>query len=364
MAWVRVFCVDCVSKDGETFDTLDLCCASESRCIDARITHRENLAGPHEPHHRLVKLRTMLLTQHFGRTYKAACGGYERVAGFCAKVAEAESPEQPQEDKETAEDVQDVSTQEQTTTEMPSSSDGAGDVLAAMHGPKDGAEVESTTIVIPLQSDDKSDDQPIAVDDIRDETEAEPTTTEEPSKNDQPDDDPPSTDAVKNQIETEDKGPQTPAHVEGHDGDLPTCGKCNGSLSFPFWYCIFCEGQSQRIKVRNCLLTCRPVRLDNLFICDACDAEGVPDLLRSSGKHTEEHHLIRCLAPTNGDDADPATEQRLTSIESRLDSMQTQFDELCGRIGDLTSRVGNVEQLLHNLPELMRAALRGQDAQL
>ena len=29
------------------------------------------------------------------------------------------------------------------------------------------------------------------------------------------------------------------------DDSLPTCGKCNGHLSFPFWYCIFCEGWSQ-----------------------------------------------------------------------------------------------------------------------
>jgi len=343
MGWVRLFCVDCISKDGETFDTLDLCCASESQCIDAHITHRENLIGPHEPHHRLVKLHTVLLTQHFGRTYKLACEAYERVEGFCAKIAEAENSQQPQEEKETAQDVQDVSTQEPTTSEMPSSSDKPGDVLTAVDSPKDGAEVEPTTTVIPLQSDDKSDDEPIRVDDTKDEGEAGPTATEVPSKNDQPDDDPPSTDEVKNQIETEDKEPQPPARAEGDDGDLPTCGKCNGSLSFPFWYCIFCE--------------------DNLFICDACDAKGVPELTRSAGKHTEEHHLIRCLAPANGDDTDPATEQRLTSIESRLDSMQTRFDDLCGSIGDLTSRVGNIEQLLHNLPELMRAALHGQDAQ-
>jgi hypothetical protein len=36
------------------------------------------------------------------------------------------------------------------------------------------------------------------------------------------------------------------AQVQGQEKDLPTCGKCKGSLSFPFWYCIFCEGRSQR----------------------------------------------------------------------------------------------------------------------
>jgi hypothetical protein len=29
------------------------------------------------------------------------------------------------------------------------------------------------------------------------------------------------------------------------DPRLPNCGNCKGPLSFPFWYCIFCEGQSQ-----------------------------------------------------------------------------------------------------------------------
>jgi hypothetical protein len=24
---------------------------------------------------------------------------------------------------------------------------------------------------------------------------------------------------------------------------LPNCGNCKGPLSFPFWYCIFCEGE-------------------------------------------------------------------------------------------------------------------------
>jgi hypothetical protein len=113
----------------------------------------------------------------------------------------------------------------------------------------------------------------------------------------------------------------------------------------------------------------RAVLLDDLYICDGCDADGVPDLMRSSGKHTEEHHLIRCLVPEKMDDKDKAspTEERLTSIEGRLDGMQTQLDDLTGRmsdlrgdlsgrigdltgyIGDLNARIGNIEQLLHRL---------------
>lgn len=63
--------------------------------------------------------------------------------------------------------------------------------------------------------------------------------------------------------------------------------------------------------------------------------------MRSSGKHTEDHHLIRCLAPED-DDTSSSTEQRLISLEDRLTSMQSQFD-------DLTGRIGNMEQLLHRI---------------
>lgn len=83
--------------------------------------------------------------------------------------------------------------------------------------------------------------------------------------------------------------------------------------------------------------------LDNLYICNACDTVGVPDLTRSSGAHTEEHHLIRCLAPPEKtEDKATTSEQRLTSIEGRLDGMQTQLN-------DLNGRMGNIEQLLQTL---------------
>jgi hypothetical protein len=74
--------------------------------------------------------------------------------------------------------------------------------------------------------------------------------------------------------------------------------------------------------------------------------------MRSSGKHTEEHRLIRCVAPEKTDDRATQTEQRLTSIEGRLDGMQTQLN-------DLDACMGNIEQLLHRLlgTELLKAAL-------
>ena len=91
------------------------------------------------------------------------------------------------------------------------------------------------------------------------------------------------------------------------------------------------------------------MQLDDLFICDACDAEGVPGIVRSSGTHTEDHHLIRCLAPENAEDKALPAEQRLTLIEDRLDGVQTQLDNLTGYVGDLASRFGNIERLLQRL---------------
>jgi hypothetical protein len=44
--------------------------------------------------------------------------------------------------------------------------------------------------------------------------------------------------------------------------------------------------------------------------------KGVSELKRSSGEHTEVHHLTRCLAPEKDKDDAPATEQRLISTEA------------------------------------------------
>ena len=84
--------------------------------------------------------------------------------------------------------------------------------------------------------------------------------------------------------------------------------------------------------------------LDELYICDSCDMEGVPDLIRASGKHTEEHHLIRCLAPERAEEVPSSPDQQHVSleIEKRFDDVQTQFNDLSGRIG-------NIEQILHRL---------------
>jgi hypothetical protein len=316
----RLFCLDCLEKEGDTFDTLDLCCSRESQCIEARVTYRQDLKGPHEPYHRLVKLRAAMLLHQFGRTFKLALAAFERVEEFCARITEG--LQQSLEEKET--NALDASAPESNAAAPSTESVQQGDVPAAADDTEDLTETERTTA----------------------------TTTEMLSKNDQSDDIPASADGSKNEVEAQGKEGKVALECGGasesqpQKGDLPTCGKCDGSLSFPFWYCIFCEGQSRLRYERHyptTSLTHRAVLLDNLFICDACDSDGVPELTRSSGKHTKEHHLIRCLAPNEGEvDPVPETEQRLMSIESRL-------DELSGRMEELTGRMGNIEQLLHKI---------------
>jgi hypothetical protein len=147
----RLFCLDCVVKSAETHNTLDLCCAPQ--CVGARITHRQDIEGAHEPTHRLVKVRTALLTRSHGRVHTAACDAFERVGETRRKIAELYSHP----DEETGPGEQKTSSFEPTSTEMPAKSDKPDDVLNC---------------------------------------------------------------------------PES----------LPRCGKCKGRLSFPFWYCIFCEG--------------------------------------------------------------------------------------------------------------------------
>jgi hypothetical protein len=103
-----------------------------------------------------------------------------------------------------------------------------------------------------------------------------------------------------------------------------------------------------------------------------CETDGVPLLERSSGNHTDFHHLILCRAPVKEEDTTPSTEQRLVSIEGHLVDMQSQFDDLRGRFDDLptssrfdgldgrlndlayrldtfNNRFSHIEQLLHKL---------------
>src|SRR6266478_58518 len=55
-------------------------------------------------------------------------------------------------------------------------------------------------------------------------------------------------DGSKGRADLEAKTALDARHIQVQDQSLPTCGKCKGHLSFPFWYCIFCEGRPLGIK--------------------------------------------------------------------------------------------------------------------
>ncbi|KAH9955358.1 hypothetical protein BC827DRAFT_878060 [Russula dissimulans] len=255
----RLFCIDCANKSTETFDALDLCPRPE--CIATRITNREDLEGAHEPNHRLVKVRTVLLDRQHGRAHTAACEAYERIETFCEKIAES---------SRRSEEKGKPGLKDKSTFGSEATRGHLGRVLPSAKGAKDVG--------------DNSQGQEDGI--------------------------------ASGAIQDSQPAPQI------QDSDLPTCGNCQGVLSFPFWYCVACE--------------------DNLFICNACDMDGVPDLTRCSGRHTEEHHLIRCLDPEKVEETTSATDQRLISLEERLNNMDTRFD-------DLSSRMENIERLLHKL---------------
>ena len=82
----RLFCLDCDIKNSESYNTLDLCSAPQ--CVDASVT-REDLEKAHEPNHRLVKVRTSVLTRSHGRVHTAACDAFGRVRETCRKIAES-----------------------------------------------------------------------------------------------------------------------------------------------------------------------------------------------------------------------------------------------------------------------------------
>jgi exonuclease VII large subunit len=105
---------------------------------------------------------------------------------------------------------------------------------------------------------------------------------------------------------------------------------------------------------------------DDLFLCEACEAsDATLGLMRSSGKHAEDHPLIRCQAPKQDKDATFSTEQRLgpMSLEDRLDNMQSRIETIeqhlrqlaeANRVDNTHSRIETMEQLLRQLAEANR----------
>ena len=65
-----------------------------------------------------------------------------------------------------------------------------------------------------------------------------PTLTEMVNSNDKPD-------GGGAEIEGTPAGDTRQDQVQ--DPGLPNCGNCKGPLSFPFWYCIFCEGEPHQL---------------------------------------------------------------------------------------------------------------------
>jgi len=173
----RLFCLDCASKNTEMYDTVDLCCAH--RCVDARVTKREDLESAHEPSHRLIKARTPVLTRNHGRAVTRACEAFQRVRELRTKIAGSSHPH-----KATGLHEQQTPSSEPTSTETPAKGDDQDDVPIALDCSQGGADMG----------------------------------------------DKPALGAVQDRVS---------------DQDLPTCGKCKSDLSFPFWYCIFCEGGSR-----------------------------------------------------------------------------------------------------------------------
>ena len=155
--------------------------------MNARITDRQDLKLAHEPSHRLVKVRTIVLERQLGRVNTAALEAFERVKTFRAKIAESHK-RLMEEDKEVA-----------------------GQGTKNQSGPKPTPE----------------------------------GTPSEPGEG-QPDDAPDTSNhtTVEAKHDEVSQGPRDQIPQDGtqpQESDSPSCGKCKGCLSFPCWYCISCE---------------------------------------------------------------------------------------------------------------------------
>jgi len=249
----RLVCLDCLDKVKNRHNILDLC--SQSECLAARITHRKDIEGAHEPYHRLVKARTFVLGRQFERVVSEAQYSFARVETHCKKIAEFHEQSEKKEEKS--------GSHAKSVSVAGSSDDHVGNGLPRLDGTKGG------------DSDS----------------------------------------------EVKDVGDKTGDGSAVQASDLPTCRKCEQRLFFPFWCCIFCR--------------------DDVFICDTCDQKGVPKIPMLL-EHTEEHHLIRCLAPRKDEGTTASVEQRLVALE--------------GHLHNLCSRFETLEQLLHDIHGLTRGA--------
>jgi hypothetical protein len=160
------------------------------------MTHRQDLEAPHDPSHRLVKVRTPVLTRQHGRVYTAAQNAFTKVEKFCTMIAEAS--QQPEKQEQTVPDAEAASSPEDVPSETPPKDDDKKPENLAENGP---AAPEDTTRGAE------------GVDEKHQEQEKETSQSAE-------------------RTQTQDS-----------DNIIPSCGNCKGPLSFPCWYCVKCEGQ-------------------------------------------------------------------------------------------------------------------------
>ena len=296
----RLFCVDCVPEPTAESNVMNLCC--EPQCVAATAALMPPLPDmevAHKPYHRLVKARIPVLLRHYGRIHSAALEAFDRSRYACLRIAE--STAHPQEEEKTGSVGQETPNHEPTFAEIPVSVDRVDDAPTAPQEEEETGSVgeetpnhEPTSAEMPA-SVDRVDDAPTAPQEeeetglVGQETpNHEPSFGEMPANVDKVDDTPT---APQEEEKTASVGQDTPNHepilaempanvdmlddaptaaqVEEEAGSvgqetpnheplfaeipasvhsviieyLPTCGNCNGRLSFPCWYCIFCIGE-------------------------------------------------------------------------------------------------------------------------
>ena len=182
----RLFCLDC---DCVGFRTRNLCCARE--CMAARITGDQDFKVAHEPSHRLVKVRSVVLERQLGRVYASALVAFERVQTPRTRIAGF------------LQGLEDIDKRwDKTSSEM-----------------KNPSNLKPTPEITPHEGDNgKPGDDVDFLGGIMDEVKDVGDTSQDPSS----------------------EGSQ--GMTQPRDNDPPSCGKCMDHLSFPCWHCINCEG--------------------------------------------------------------------------------------------------------------------------
>jgi hypothetical protein len=185
--------------------------------VAARITHRQDLEAPHELDHRLVKVRTTVLTRQHGRAYTAAQAAFTKVEKFCMRIAEVSQQRQGKEEQ-TVPDAETVPSPEDIPSEtLPENDKPENGPAAAPEDTTSGSEGVGHTLAAP--EDTTSGAEGVEEKGVED-------TPQEP----------------------EQEAPQSAEQAKEQDGDLPSCGQCKGALTFPCWYCVKCEGQLSLIS--------------------------------------------------------------------------------------------------------------------